>query len=157
MADNNELLTTGEESEYLKVSERTVYGWAQDGLIPAYKVAGSWRFRRRDIDQWLESNRTGPQVGQANIEYRILSSPPIGPGQQTINDKMEYENLTSDCMQRIEWEIDDPGRPDGILRVLLASEFKEDILDEAIRRLNRQKKIRTKKDKSTAQMIITRR
>ena len=41
-------------AKLLQLSERTVYRLAQAGSLPAFKVGGSWRFRRRDIDRWAE-------------------------------------------------------------------------------------------------------
>ena len=53
-----------EVAKYLGVSERTLYQWAQSGKVPAFKVGSVWRFRRNEIDRWLESNRSGPSVGE---------------------------------------------------------------------------------------------
>lgn len=40
-------------AEYLKVTERTIYRLAAAKKIPAFKVGGSWRFSRSDIDAWI--------------------------------------------------------------------------------------------------------
>jgi excisionase family DNA binding protein len=45
-------LTVVQVAEWLQLSEKTVYHLAQQGVIPGFKVGGSWRFRRRDIDGW---------------------------------------------------------------------------------------------------------
>ena len=47
------ILTLKEVSEYLKVTERTIYRLAASRKIPAFKVGGSWRFSRADIDLWI--------------------------------------------------------------------------------------------------------
>jgi excisionase family DNA binding protein len=39
---------------YLSVNERTVYRMAERGDLPAFKVGDAWRFRREDIDAWIE-------------------------------------------------------------------------------------------------------
>jgi excisionase family DNA binding protein len=41
-------------AEYLKVTERTIYRLAAAKKIPAFKVGGSWRFSRADIDAWIK-------------------------------------------------------------------------------------------------------
>jgi excisionase family DNA binding protein len=51
------ILTIREVAEYLKVTEKTVYGLAQKGKIPGFKVGGQWRFKREDIDQWIEDGK----------------------------------------------------------------------------------------------------
>jgi PTS system nitrogen regulatory IIA component len=51
---NYELLTIEEVSQLLRVSERTVYDWAQKGEIPCGKLGTAWRFRKTDILQWID-------------------------------------------------------------------------------------------------------
>ena len=53
----DDIMTLPELAKYLKVSERTVYGYAQRGLLPGIKVGSAWRFRRADIEDWLEKQR----------------------------------------------------------------------------------------------------
>jgi excisionase family DNA binding protein len=49
-----EILTIKEVSDYLKVTERTIYRLAATKKIPAFKVGGSWRFSLVDIDRWIK-------------------------------------------------------------------------------------------------------
>ena len=49
-----EILTIKEVAEYLKVTERTIYRLAGAKKIPAFKVGGTWRFSRADIDEWIK-------------------------------------------------------------------------------------------------------
>lgn len=53
------ILTIKELAAYLKVNERTVYRLAGAKKIPAFKVGGTWRFLRVDIDQWIKSQTSG--------------------------------------------------------------------------------------------------
>jgi excisionase family DNA binding protein len=48
-----DILTIKELAEHLKVNERTIYRLASAKKIPAFKVGGSWRFSRIDIDRWI--------------------------------------------------------------------------------------------------------
>jgi excisionase family DNA binding protein len=50
-------LTTGEVLEYLNVNVRTVYRLIRARSIPAVRVGRQWRFRKRDLDSSLESQR----------------------------------------------------------------------------------------------------
>ena len=54
--DNNEgeILTIRQVADYLKVTERTIYRLAGAKKIPAFKVGGTWRFSRADIDRWIK-------------------------------------------------------------------------------------------------------
>jgi excisionase family DNA binding protein len=54
---NDEIMTLPELAAYLKLAERTVYGYAQKGILPGMKVGSAWRFRRADILAWLEKQR----------------------------------------------------------------------------------------------------
>lgn len=56
-------LTTEEVLEYLQVNLRTVYRLIKAGKIPAVRVGRQWRFRKSDIDAWLEGQRArGPRT-----------------------------------------------------------------------------------------------
>lgn len=65
-----EILTIKQVAVYLQVTERTIYRLAAAEGIPAFKVGGSWRFRRGDLDQWIAGRigRTGasPETGGTN-------------------------------------------------------------------------------------------
>ena len=53
-------LTTEEVLEYLQINLRTVYRLIKAGKIPAVRVGRQWRFRKGDIDAWLDSQGTAP-------------------------------------------------------------------------------------------------
>ncbi len=58
-------ITVRDVAAYLNVTERTVYRLAQRGELPGFKVAGAWRFRRRDIDAWLERQKQVASVSES--------------------------------------------------------------------------------------------
>ena len=58
-----EVMTVREVAEYLKVKDRTIYRLVSSGEMPGFKVGGSWRFRKSEIDQWTAANAVGPGVG----------------------------------------------------------------------------------------------
>ena len=53
VAMEEDILTIEEVAKYLRVSERTVYDWAQKGEIPSGKIGTVWRFRKADIERWI--------------------------------------------------------------------------------------------------------
>lgn len=53
----DEILTLPEVAGLLKVAEKTVYTMAQRAEIPAFKVRGQWRFKRVDLDRWIEAQK----------------------------------------------------------------------------------------------------
>jgi excisionase family DNA binding protein len=50
-------MTVHDVALYLNVDEKTVYRLAQRGELPGFKVAGTWRFKRTDIDAWIEQRK----------------------------------------------------------------------------------------------------
>jgi excisionase family DNA binding protein len=55
----NPAMTVRQVAAYLNVNEKTVYRLAQRRDLPAFKVAGAWRFKREDIDLWIERQKSG--------------------------------------------------------------------------------------------------
>lgn len=49
----DEILTIDEVAAYLKAGKRTIYRLAASGKLPAFKLGGTWRFRRDDLDKWI--------------------------------------------------------------------------------------------------------
>ena len=70
MPGHDEILTISEVAELLKIAEKTVYGLAQRGDIPAFKVGGQWRFSRGAIHSWIEERtRSAQQPGRVEETY----------------------------------------------------------------------------------------
>ncbi len=44
-------------SKYLSVKPSTIYMWAKTGQIPHFKLNKTLRFRKTEIDAWMESHR----------------------------------------------------------------------------------------------------
>lgn len=54
---SDEILTLKEVAAYLKLAEKTAYRLAADGKLPGFKVGGSWRFKREDVEKWIEEKK----------------------------------------------------------------------------------------------------
>ena len=54
---SDEILTLKEVTRLLRVAEKTVYTMAQKSELPAFKVRGQWRFRREDLDRWIDQQQ----------------------------------------------------------------------------------------------------
>lgn len=50
-------LTTEEVLAYLRITPRTIYRLIRSGELPAMRIGRQWRFRRSDLDAWLERQR----------------------------------------------------------------------------------------------------
>ena len=54
---NSPIMTLEETAKYLRIGKSTLYKMAREGKIPAVKIANQWRFRKEDIDKWLQEIR----------------------------------------------------------------------------------------------------
>ena len=103
-------LTTEEVLEYLQVNLRTVYRLIKAGKIPAVRVGRQWRFRKRDIDAWLESQR--PRHGRAGVAASRATSAGTGrPRVLVVDDEGAIRDLLSKTLALAEYDVD--LAPDG--------------------------------------------
>ena len=98
-------LTTEEVLEYLQVNLRTVYRLIKAGKIPAVRVGRQWRFRKRDIDAWLDSQRPRPDQrpggapasqGVRTARKRVL----------VVDDEASIRDLLSKTLAIKEYDVD---------------------------------------------------
>jgi len=61
-AGEEEILPPKQVSDFLKVTEGTIYRLAAAKQIPAFKVGGTWRFSRADINQWIKRQQQGDKA-----------------------------------------------------------------------------------------------
>ena len=74
----DDILTIEEVAKYLRVSERTVYDWAQKGEIPSGKIGTVWRFKRAEIEKWVNERLSSNTKGEAprqTVNVRDILSP----------------------------------------------------------------------------------
>ena len=103
-------LTTEEVLEYLQVNLRTVYRLIKAGKIPAVRVGRQWRFRKRDIDAWLESQR--PRSSRVSPASPRPAMPPAGRARVlVVDDEETIRDLLSKTLALAEYEVD--LAPDG--------------------------------------------
>lgn len=74
----DDILTIEEVAKYLRVSERTVYDWAQKGEIPSGKIGTVWRFKKSEIENWVNERLSGgtkPASAGNRIQVKNILSP----------------------------------------------------------------------------------
>ncbi len=62
-----DIMTIREVADYLKLTEKTAYRLAAEGKLPGFKVGGSWRFRRDEIEKFTKSTAPKRARGANNI------------------------------------------------------------------------------------------
>src|SRR5262245_42390467 len=100
-------LTTEEVLEYLQVNLRTVYRLIKAGKIPAVRVGRQWRFRKRDIDAWLDSQR--PRSGSARPAPAAPTRPVTAgarPRILVVDDEASIRDLMSKTLALAESDVD---------------------------------------------------
>jgi excisionase family DNA binding protein len=109
---NDEIfLTTEEVLEYLQVNLRTVYRLIKAGKIPAVRVGRQWRFRKRDIDAWLDTQR--PR-GERATAAAVADRPMARDGRSrvlVVDDESSIRELLQKTLALAEYEVDTA--PDG--------------------------------------------
>ena len=61
-----EVLDIRQASEYLGISGDTLYRYASEGSIPAFKLGNRWRFRKSLLDAWMDE-KSGVKSATGNI------------------------------------------------------------------------------------------
>jgi excisionase family DNA binding protein len=107
-------LTTEEVLEYLQVNLRTVYRLIKAGKIPAVRVGRQWRFRKRDIDGWLDSQRPRGAGRAATAQATPPPRPAPGttrPRVLVVDDEASIRDLLAKTLALAEYDVD--VAPDG--------------------------------------------
>lgn len=108
---NDEIfLTTEEVLEYLQVNLRTVYRLIKAGKIPAVRVGRQWRFRKRDIDAWLDTQRPRGErpAGAAADKPQVREG---RPRVLVVDDESSIRELLAKTLALAEYDVDTA--PDG--------------------------------------------
>jgi excisionase family DNA binding protein len=114
--NEDHFLTTDEVLDYLQVNLRTVYRLIKAGKIPAVRVGRQWRFRKRDIDTWLNSSRPGRGAGTDRggaDRPRIL----------VVDDEEAVRDLLAKTLTMADYDVDTAGDGPSALDRLRAVEY----------------------------------
>ncbi len=104
-------LTTEEVLEYLQVNLRTVYRLIKAGKIPAVRVGRQWRFRKRDIDAWLDSQRPRGGSRPAPAAPARPTTGATRPRVLVVDDEASIRDLLAKTLALAEYDVD--VAPDG--------------------------------------------
>ena len=129
-----------EVAKYLGMTERTIYLWAQQKKLPAFKVGSVWRFRRSDVERWLDSN--GSVRSSDDVEPLSRSIEPNRSKWRIRKDEQEADLAIEEaCKAYIMTTIQDVDR-----EVFLINHFEErfgqDVVKTVLDQLKKEKKVR---------------
>ena len=115
-------LTTEEVLEYLQVNLRTVYRLIKAGKIPAVRVGRQWRFRKRDIDAWLDSQRSGVSDASPSVP-QVPRTSHTRPRILVVDDEASIRELLSKTLALAEYDVDtSPDGPAALERLRTSSD-----------------------------------
>jgi PTS system nitrogen regulatory IIA component len=93
-AADEPLMTLPELAVYLHLDEKTVLKLVTTGKIPGLAVDGKWRFRRKQIDDWLEEQLVGEDTDFADLPDGMkLPLEDLLPDQAIIQDLKSTQPL----------------------------------------------------------------
>ena len=139
--DHEALMSLHDVARYLAMTDRTIYDWAQTGRIPAFKLGATWRFRRSEIDAWLQSQRSGPGVSPSDPPRQSgptsrLNTPLVPPTQI----EPTHRQRVAACKAEIETTISDSTRTTFLISQF-EDEFGANVVSEALEELRKEKRI----------------
>jgi nitrogen PTS system EIIA component len=90
-SQTGDILTIRQLSEYLMVSEKTIYRMLDRNVLPAVRVGAQWRFRKRDIDSWLDE-----RVRKVEVEGQKAVLEELAPSEIDLHPLLTPENVWLD-------------------------------------------------------------
>ncbi len=98
----DEWLSAGQIADYLCVRKGTVYKWIATRDIPAHKIGNVWKFRIREIDEWV--NSTGArdtETEKINTDKplckMILRSGAFSPARLNVKLNWRFRTKSTAC------------------------------------------------------------
>jgi excisionase family DNA binding protein len=135
----DDFLTTAEVIDYLHVNLRTVYRLLKAGQLPAVRVGRQWRFRRSDVDAWLEGRRSSSRTVAASPADRIAvpaaprgTAPPAAgttPRILVADDEEAIRELLARTLALAEYDVRTVGDGQSAIDLLRIERFQLLITD----------------------------
>lgn len=110
---SDKLLTTEEVTEYLNIDLRTLYRYIKECRIPAIRVGRQWRFRKEQIESWLQRHETPPEGMTPIAPLRVL----------VVDDAKPVRDLIASVLAREAFEVESFENASAALGRLRESEF----------------------------------
>jgi excisionase family DNA binding protein len=109
----------------LQVNLRTIYRMIKARQIPAVRVGRQWRFRQRDIESWLEAQRTMP--ASRRVPTATSSSPP-SQRVLVVDDESSIREMLSKTLALAEYKVDTAPDATAALNLLRMANTSYDLL-----------------------------
>lgn len=115
-------LSVKDAAQLLAVSEKTIYRWLKQGLVPVYRVNESYRFKRAELLDWATSRRIG--VAPEAFSEPESSGEPL----PTLSEALEVGGV----FYRIEGKNRNEVLADAVDHLRLPDEFDRNYLQQVL-------------------------
>jgi excisionase family DNA binding protein len=137
-------LTTTEVIEYLQVNLRTLYRLLKAGKLPAVRVGRQWRFRKADVDAWLESQHPAMRPASSRALPadrreplpRTPAVPRAAPRVLVADDEESIREMLARTLTLADYEVHTVGDGQAAVDRLRAEAFDLLITDLSMPRLD---------------------
>ena len=72
-----EVMDIRQASDYLGISPDTLYKYASEGFVPAFKLGNRWRFKRSRLDEWMDRQSDRNATAETAIDPELKK--PVRP------------------------------------------------------------------------------
>jgi len=62
-----EVMDIRQAADYLGISPDTLYKYASENFVPAFKLGNRWRFKKSRLDDWMDQ-QSGAAPAQAEVK-----------------------------------------------------------------------------------------
>jgi excisionase family DNA binding protein len=80
-----EVMDIRQASDYLGISPDTLYKYASEGFVPAFKLGNRWRFKRSRLDEWMDERSSLGASVRVEVEPEVIrpkKPQPVRPRQK---------------------------------------------------------------------------
>lgn len=73
--ETREVMDIRQASDYLGISPDTLYKYASEGFVPAFKLGNRWRFKRSRLDEWMDRRSTPGMQPELSLRQPNVTQP----------------------------------------------------------------------------------
>jgi excisionase family DNA binding protein len=74
--EQREVMDIRQAADYLGISADTLYKYASEGFVPAFKLGNRWRFKRSRLNDWMDQQSTGGHMPAARMPGKAAEEKP---------------------------------------------------------------------------------
>jgi excisionase family DNA binding protein len=75
-AEQREVMDIRQAADYLGISPDTLYKYASEGFVPAFKLGNRWRFKRSRLNDWMDLQSSGGNMPVVRVAGKAAEEKP---------------------------------------------------------------------------------